>query len=67
LCVGFQEGLLSRVFDLLALSKKPSGDGKDSRAITAQDLLKRRLVTFARQAYKVQVRSLFDLDCQSRS
>jgi hypothetical protein len=67
LCIGFQEGLLSCVLDLSALSKELAGDGKDSRAVATEDLLKRPLVTIARQAYKVQVRNLFDLDCQSRS
>jgi hypothetical protein len=49
------------------LSKKLAGDGKDSRAVSAQDLLERPFVTLARQAYQFQVRSLFDLNCQSRS
>jgi hypothetical protein len=65
--VGFQEGLLSCVFHLSALSKKLAGYGKDSRAVSAQDLLERPFVTLARQAYQFQVRSLFDLNCQSRS
>jgi hypothetical protein len=52
---------------LSTLSKEFAGDGKDSRAVSAQDLLKRALVTLARQAYQFQVRSLFDLDYQSRS
>jgi hypothetical protein len=52
---------------LSALPKKLAGDGKDSRAVSAQDLLERPLVTLARQAYQFQVRSLFDLDYQSRS
>jgi hypothetical protein len=63
--IRFQEDLLSCVFYLSALSKEPAGDGKDSRAISAQDLLERALVTLARQAYQFEIRSLFD--CQSRS
>jgi hypothetical protein len=65
--VGFQEGLLSCVFHLRALTKEPARNGKDARAVSAQDLLKRPLVAFARQAHQFQVRRLFDLDCQSRS
>jgi hypothetical protein len=65
--VGFEEGLLSCIFQLSALSKELAGDGKDSRTVSAQDLLKRPLVTLARQAYQFQVRSLFDLNCQIRS
>jgi hypothetical protein len=52
---------------LSALSKKPACYGKHSRTVPAQDFLERALVTLARQAYQFQVRSLFDLDCQSRS
>lgn len=65
--VGFQEGLLSCVFDPSALPKEFAGNSKYSRAVSAKDLLKRPLVSFARQAYQFQVRSLFDLACQSRS
>jgi len=65
--VGFQEGLLSCVFNRSGLPKEFAGNPEYSRAVSAKDLLKRPLVPFARQAYQFQVRSLFDLDCQSRS
>jgi hypothetical protein len=65
--VSFQEGLLSCVFDRSWLAKEFAGNPEYSRAVSAKDLLKRPLVSFARQAYQFQVRSLFDLDCQSRS
>jgi hypothetical protein len=65
--VSFQEGLLSCVFDRGGLTKEFAGNPEYSRAVSAQDLLERALVPVTRQAYQFQVRSLFDLDCQSRS
>jgi hypothetical protein len=35
--------------------------------MSAYDLLERLLIAIARQANQFQVRSLYDLDCQSRS
>jgi hypothetical protein len=58
---------LSRVFNLRALAKEFAGYLKNSRAMTAHDLFKRALISFARQANQFQVRSLCDLVCQCRS
>jgi hypothetical protein len=65
--VCFQESLLSRVLSGRRLAKERTGNAKHSRAVAAHNLLKRTLVAFARQAYQFKVRSLINLDCQSRS
>jgi hypothetical protein len=65
--VGFQEGLLGCVFNLISLAEEFAGDSKDSRAVSAQDLLERAFIALARLVYQLQVRSLFDLDWQSSS
>jgi hypothetical protein len=58
---------LSSLFDLRPLAKESAGDLKDSRAVTAHNLLERPLILRARKAHQFQVRSLFDLDSQGRS
>jgi hypothetical protein len=58
---------LRGVFDKRPLAKESTGDAKDSRAVTAHNLLERPFVPFARKANQFQVRSQFYLDCQSRS
>jgi len=67
LSVSFKERLLCCVFNLVSLAKELAGNSKDSRAVSAQDFLERALVAPARLVYQFQVRSLFDLDCQSIS
>src|SRR5437867_12444287 len=65
--VRLQESFLSSLFNECRLSKESSGNSKDPWTVSAHDLLEGAFVSFASQADQFQLRSLFDLDCQSNS
>jgi hypothetical protein len=52
------------ILDRSRLAKELAGDSEYSWAIAAHYLLKRALVSLARQAYQLEIRSLFDINSQ---